>query len=188
MLRDVDIRKLLDELPHNAWRGQEQMSAENCYPRYVELATQIEPRSILEIGAFQGFGLISFLCGWPKCEDVAWVDPGIYRRESNAECMDNLAWFRSRYGVNPFVTCHTRLCDVNAETGEYSLIHVDGGHTQYECLVDLAYAFALQPRVILVDDYDWHTEVREAVHHFAKQTGAKWEYVPSLRGWARFDL
>ena len=185
----MDIIKLLDSLPHNDWRGQPQMTAPDCYPAYVWAARAIKPYTILEIGAFQGFGLISFFCGYPIAGRLAWVDNESYRPHTNREAEENIRWAVDDLGL-PFPALETYRSreELDYPLGSFGLIHVDGDHSYQGCRDDLEWALDMYPRVVLVDDflYDHHPEVRVAVMDVAQQRNLQFTVWPSFRGWAVF--
>lgn len=189
----MEIRKLLSKLPYVVWPDAEFMSSPTCYPAYVAAAKAIKPRSILEIGAFEGFGLLSFVAGYPRVECLAWIDAQKYVSDSNEQCEKNLGAGFKMLGIKPVLTCYWEsgdefVSDHAFGSGEYDLIHVDAGHTYDECYSDLEFAVALEPRIILVDDYLYHTEVAEAVRDFTKEHQLDFFVWETYRGWAVIKL
>ena len=186
----MDIIELLDCLPHNDWRGQPQMTAPDCYPAYVWAAREIKPYSILEIGAFQGFGLLSFFYGYPIAGRLAWVDNESYRPDTNREAEENIRWAVDKLGLPlPTLEADRSRGELDYSPGSFGLIHVDGDHSYTGCYDDLQWALDMRPRVVLVDDflYDFHApEVQRAVFDVARQRNLQFTVWPSFRGWAVF--
>jgi len=149
----------------------------NAYPLYVRAAEIVRPTSVLEIGAFLGFGLAAFLCGAPSIARVTVVDNEYYMPGSLKACADNLAFFN---GEKRFVRT------LEEGRGEYDLIHVDGDHTFPGALHQMAFAWGLGPRVMLVNDYTYLDDVRRAADTFAVQHALPFKIWRTYRGWAVF--
>jgi hypothetical protein len=106
------------------------------------------------------------------------VDDESYIPGSRALCRENVR----HAGLD--VECFASL---NATRGRRSdLIHVDADHSKEGALLDMAHCWALRPRVMLVDDYLFLGDVREAVHTFARRLGLPFKVWRSYRGWAVF--
>lgn len=181
-----DVRDTLCNLPHirNTTTGEDCRKADwfqapACYPRYAEMAEGLKPRSILEIGTLLGFGLVSFLSGHPEVEEIVGVDNESYIRDSRRLCDENIA------SVFPHVR-RRFVRTLEEARGSYDLIHVDGDHTFNGALHDMAFAWGLGPRYMLVDDFDAIPEVQQAVYTFSKHQGMRFAALPSFRGWAAF--
>ena len=149
----------------------------NGYPAYALAAETIAPRSVLEIGSLVGFGLASFIHGSPAIQRVTSMDGEVYMPGSQAVCAQNLAFFG---GEKQFVRT------LDGARGQYDLIHVDADHTFAGALHDMAFAWGLGPRVMLVDDYDFLEDVTHAVRAFASHHQLPFRTWKSYRGWAVF--
>ena len=156
-----DVRGRLLRLPH-VWdvaggldlRGCDWFMSPDCYPMYAKAAAAIKPESILEIGTHLGFGLAAFHEGWPL-STLSWVDNEAAIPGSNDLCRRNLGAVETAIG---------RVTRVGAaREGFYDLVHVDADTSKDGTLVDVSTAWALRPRVVLVDDYLSSAEVRGAV-------------------------
>jgi hypothetical protein len=185
----MEIKQLLEALPHRTWQGEEQFESAEAYPAYVELSRELQPLSILELGAFEGYGLIAFWMGCgPVVERLDWVDNEAYTPGTNAHCEANLEAAAKLLGWqvpdSQGVDNRSKL----AWTGRYDLIHVDGDHSYSGALLDMVWAWGRRPRWLLVDDYDFLPEVRRAVATFSDLSGLAFEHRPALRGWALFRM
>jgi hypothetical protein len=92
-------------------------------------------------------------------------------------CSDNLAFCRAE---KRFVR------SLEEGRGEYDLIHVDGDHTFAGALHQMAFAWGLGPRVMLVNDYTFLDDVRRATDAFAVQHALPFKVWRTYRGWAVF--
>jgi hypothetical protein len=151
--------------------------AANGYPFYTRAAEILQPASILEIGTFFGFGLAAFVQGYPAVARIAAVDNESYLAGTQEICRANLAFFEGerRFGRT-----------LEDGRGHYDLIHVDADHSFAGALHDMAYAWGLGPRAMLVDDFLFLDEVRRAVESFAAHHGIPYKVWRSYRGWAVF--
>lgn len=185
--KPVDIREVIATLPHTSnpttgedYRTADWVTAENGYPFYVKAAEAIQPENILEIGSFLGFGLVAFLAGYPDVDRVTSMDNETYLADSRNLCRENVE------AVGRNVGTFRDYTELNAATGDFDLIHVDAHHTVEDAIHDMAYCWALRPRVMLVDDYLFLGDVAKAVHWFAAHHGIPFKVWESYRGWAVF--
>lgn len=182
------VRHVLAALPHQAWAGQPQWQAPDCYPAYAALAQRWQPRRILEIGAFEGYGLISFWLGaGAAVQRLDWIDAETYAPGTNACCQENITAAAAQLGWRqPRSVCAPDWAHLPAK-GRYDLIHVDAGHSFAEAFTDIVCAWQRQPQVLLVDDYAFLPEVTRAVQRFSELFAVPFVTVPSFRGWALFE-
>ncbi len=180
----ADVRDFLKTLPvtRHPVTGEDFTEADwfrawNGYPAYALAAAAVAPTSVLEIGTLLGFGLASFIHGSPAIGRITAMDSEAYIPGSQAVCARNLGFFP---GEKQFV--HT----LDAARGQYDLIHVDADHSFAGALHDMAFAWGLGPRVMLVDDYGFLEDVRLAVHAFAQHHRLPFRTWQSYRGWAVF--
>ena len=180
----ADVREFLKTLPvtRNPHTGYDCTEGEwfyspRAYPLYARAAELIRPTSMLEIGAFLGFGLASFVYGTGTIARLTVVDTEYYMAGSLQACSDNLAFFS---GEKRF------LRSLEEARGEYDLIHVDGDHTFAGALHEMAFAWGLGPRVMLVNDYTFLEDVRRATDAFAAHQSLPFKIWRTYRGWAVF--
>jgi hypothetical protein len=188
----VDVREVLAGLPWRTWQNEGQWGAEDCYPAYVAMGERFRPRRILEMGAFEGYGLASFWLGaGPAVERLDWVDNESYLPDTNLHCLENLRHVGRVMGwplpKMAYATSVERLLVPEAGAPVYDLIHVDAGHDYQTAYRDMLVAWHKGPRVMLVDDFDFLPEVREAVLAFSRTFRAPFVPVASFRGWALFQ-
>lgn len=188
----MTVNEVLDRIPWRSGRrvfGDAWMSPA-CYPKYVEMGQRFKPHSILEIGTFEGYGLIGFWMGaGPDVERIEWVDTERDLSGSNAHCIQNLKAAADLIGWHLPDMAYAERAETLPYSGPHDLIHVDGNHSFLACLTDMVMAWHRKPKVMLVDDYDYAPEpgVRKAVDLFSDLYGLKFEHVSSLRGWALFQ-
>jgi predicted O-methyltransferase YrrM len=187
----VNVNAVLAQLPYQSWRktyGDAWVSPD-CYPRYVEIAAKLQPRRILEIGAFEGYGLIAFWMGaGEQATRLDWVDTERDLAGSNGRALANLERAAELLGWPlPESTHATSLAGLPG-SAPYDLIHIDGDHNVGAAMRDMVWALLRGTRVLLVDDYDYRHEpgVRQAVELFSEATGLAFEHIPTQRGWAMF--
>lgn len=181
----------LHQLPYHAWfdAGEQWCQQPDCYPMYTAAAKVIRPESILEIGAFEGLGLVSFILGYEP-QTISWIDNESYGPNTNQRCRDNLEQLRCQ-GYTRF-----RIRDVAytlhaAQRRHYDLVHIDGDHSYAGSLLSLVWAYAhCSARVMLVDDAtnaaQW-PEVRRACDAFADAFDFPYRLWCTNRGWAVFS-
>ena len=180
----ADVREFLRQLPvtRNPVTGEDYTQADwftsgTAYPSYTRAAELLRPTSILEVGAFLGFGLTAFLYGYPDVKTIVAVDNESYIEGSQKLCQQNLAFHRGR----------KRFVDNLEEArGRHDLIHVDADTSFDGTLDHIAFAWGLGPRIMLVDDYTFLPEVRRAVDAFAARHKIPFKVWQSYRGWAVF--
>jgi hypothetical protein len=108
---------------------------------------------------------------------VVSLDNESYVPGSRALCSENLAFYD---GEKLFAR------SVDDVAGRFDLVHVDADHSFTGALCDIAFAWALRPRVMLVDDFLFLEDVRRAAEAFAGHYGARLRVWNSYRGWAVF--
>ena len=187
----MNVNDVLAQLPYQSWRktyGAAWVSPD-CYPMYVAMAAKLQPLSILEIGTFEGYGLIAFWMGaGQQLTRLDWVDTERDLSGSNAHALANLQRASALLGwplpESAYATSLARL----PGSDPYDLIHIDGDHNVGAALRDMVWAWRKGARVLLVDDYDFQPEpgVRQAVALFSEASGLAFEHIPTLRGWAMF--
>jgi hypothetical protein len=123
---------------------------------------------VFEFGALFGYFLVTALDACPSDRvRVGWVDNETAHPGSNILCEENVESVRSGIALgygNSRDLLPVRVCDV---------VSVDGDHSYEGCFADLLAADRLEPRLILVDDWDADThrvEIRAATHRFLDRT------------------
>lgn len=154
----MDLIRALHSLPHvhPADRSAPWFRAPNYYPVYERVATVLQPRSVLEIGARLGYSLVALAHGSRRLRRFWWVDDESYLAGSNRDCAANLVhYFRTGRpeSAAPLLRCAPaleRLPDL--PPWGVDLAHVDGDHSYAGTLRDLEAVWE-RARVVLCDDY-----------------------------------
>jgi len=152
----------------------------NCFEWYYALGKALQPKSFLEIGVRFGFSFLPTMLGSDSLDYA-------------------LGWDLETYGNNQIA--HTNIkeyypgsanweikhIDSQLETELpqfFDLISIDGCH-DYDCKVhDLKLCIGKTNYVIL-DDYDYHKDVRDSTDFFLKEYAEhiEWNaYIPTFRG------
>jgi hypothetical protein len=154
--------------------------SENCFEWYWALGSYLQPKYFLEIGVRFGF---SFLPTIQASTNLGYA----------------LGWDLETYGNNTIANenigkyykgdakWEIKHVDSQLETKLpqfFDLISIDGCH-DYDCKVhDLKLCIGMCNYVIL-DDYDYHSDVRRSTDFFIKEyaENIEWnEYIPTFRG------
>lgn len=132
-----------------------------------DVARQIRPRVIAEIGVRAGYSALAMLLAAPDALYIGvernFGDYGGVRGLTERAVPSVLAGFLHcvRYQDSRDLTSF-RVDDVNTPV---DLFHIDGDHSWDGAFSDLSLAFTVS-RWILVDDYDFIKPVQAAVDHF----------------------
>lgn len=151
----------------------------NCFEWYYAISKVIKPKSFMEIGVRFGFSFLPTLLG------------------SNVEYA--LGWDLETYGNNEIANrnikeyyngkCKWEIQHVDSQLQTtlpqfFDLISIDGCH-DYDCKIhDLKLAMN-NSRYAILDDYDYHPEVRKSIDDFLKDYADRIEwsqYFKSFRG------
>lgn len=151
----------------------------------AEVVRIVKPKTVFEFGAYHGLFLVSALYGHPDIKQIGWVDTEHNHDGTNEMCAANIRH------VAPDVELWWRHDDHCAAPGfgQADLVHVDGDHSFHGCLRDLAFAFLMDPQVILVDDHiPAHRPVERAVAAFCEWQGLDYFVIDTVNGCAVIDL
>lgn len=175
-----DVRDVLAGLPHHQGGAYWQT---DIFPRKHAYLREHAPqaRSVFEFGALVGYFLVTALDACPGIARVSWLDNELHTPESNRMTRENLDAVGR---VGEHLWTDTVRDVVSDDCEQYDIVHVDGEHTLHACLVDLGLALAMRPKLILVDDTDAISEVREAVELFSGYVGLESEYHDTVNGFA----
>jgi predicted O-methyltransferase YrrM len=192
----LDIRRAYQTCPrmprsdHNSDFG----TSREMYPLYQRIGKALGGRRLLEIGARLGHSLIALAADNPDLTGIDWIDNESYEKNSNRYCQENIVHFFARYRPERTLpemrwwTTLERMPEAEQCPGRWDVIYIDGEHTYEGKLRDLNWALAMQPRVILVDDYYHMPCNREAIRDFSRDIGLPFWEMHTLRGLAVFDL
>jgi predicted O-methyltransferase YrrM len=172
------------------------LTAASNYPAYYSLFRRLtHPASktrLLEIGVRTGYIPVVFAKASRGLSYYLGVDPNLYLQNGLTLASQSLQHVQSCIPTFDFALIEGYSWDDWVRksimySGPFDLIHIDGDHTLGGKLVDLDIArFALADNgIILVDDYDHHPCVREAVER-AIRVGIfrQFAYLPTFRGLA----
>lgn len=186
----MDIQTLLDAKPNSIhdiipsefftkYDSYEYVWNGNCFEWYYAIAKIIKPKTFMEIGVRFGFSFLPTLMGSEELEYALGWDLETYGNNQIAN--ENI---RSYYNGN----CKWEIKHVDSQSEKelpqfFDLVSIDGCH-DYNCKIhDLNMAMKNSKYVIL-DDYDYHTDVRNSVSQFMRDNvkSIDWAlYLPTFR-------
>jgi len=152
------------------------------YQVKYDIAKELKPKSIMEIGVRAGYSAFSFLSACPNAEYTGLDAENGMHGGAGGPWM----WWAKQI-LEPY-NVTLKKCDtqkMNEIEGSFDLIHIDGDHTTSGALHDMEICWpAVKPGgVMLVDDYDYIPEVKKAIHMFIdRHPNIKYRYRESLRG------
>jgi SAM-dependent methyltransferase len=176
---------------HDDW-----LSAENYYPLYYGLFRRLAPPGrktrLLEIGVRTGYVGVAFAKAAQGAARYLGVDPNLYVRDGLRLAGATFQILRSKLADFEFALLEGYSWDTDIQdsllySGPFEIIHIDGDHTLPGKLLDLELARRLiaPGGIILVDDYEHHTIVSDAVGRaLALGWFSEFAYVPTKRGLA----
>ena len=151
----------------------------NCfdyYEIYYALSKYYQPKSILEIGVRYGYSLYSMVCGSDVIENVAGYD--LEETLNGYHLPNNLNYHnKSKFEIvqeNFDLFCNKKINlnlkyvntqKINELNDYYDLIHIDGDHSIEGKLHDLEIT-KNKCKVVIIDDYALHSNVRQGVDIF----------------------
>ena len=152
----------------------------NCFEWYYALGKTIQPKSFLEIGVRFGFSFLPTMLGSEQLEYALGWDLETYGNNKIAK--ENIGKY-----YNGSAKWSIEHLDSQTQTELpqfFDLISIDGCH-DYDCKVhDLKLCIGKCNYVIL-DDYDYHSDVRNSTDFFLHRYAdhIEWsEYIPTFRG------
>lgn len=152
----------------------------NCFEWYYAVSKAIQPKTFLEIGVRFGFSFLPSMIGSDKLVYALGWDLETYG--NNQIATDNIQKYYKGTAKWEILHIDSQLQDELPIF--FDLVSIDGCH-EYDCKIhDLKLAMKNSEYVIL-DDYDYIPQVRQAVDFFLKEYGnnIEWnEYIPSFRG------
>ena len=159
------------------------------YKTKYEIALEVRPEDIAEIGVRWGYSAFSFLSAAPAGRycgfDILAGTHGGAKGDDTFEYVYKMLGERFPAATINLWHCDTRR--ISTLGGSYDLIHVDGDHSEAGCRHDLPLALAAcRPGgTILVDDYDYIKGVQRACEGFVNENTRQFisiEHRRSLRG------
>lgn len=153
------------------------------YQIKYDIALELNPQSILEIGVRAGYSAFSFLSACPTARYMG-LDA-----ENGKHGGQGGPWIPWAVEILKPYNAKVQIADTQKlrslhPYGSFSFIHVDGDHTAPGCMHDLRMAFdvLLPGGAILVDDYKYIKSVKNAVDDFVSVYGIEMELRDSPRG------
>jgi len=154
--------------------------SKNCFEWYWALGKVLKPKSFLEIGVRFGFSFLPTIQSSPDLEYALGWDLETYG--DNRIANDNIGKYYTG-------SCKWEIEHVDSQIQTelpqfFDLVSIDGCH-DYDCKIhDLKLCIGRCNYVIL-DDYDYHNDVRMSIDFFLKKytEHIEWsEYIPTFRG------
>ena len=152
----------------------------NCFEWYYALGKALQPKTFLEIGVRFGFSFLPTLLGSESLTYALGWDLETYG--NNAVANENIAKYYP--GSAKWEIQHLDSQQETKLPQFFDLVSIDGCH-DYDCKVhDLKMCIGSCHYVIL-DDYDYHRDVRGATNFFLGEysDAIEWSaYIPTFRG------
>jgi hypothetical protein len=152
----------------------------NCFEWYWAVAQVIQPKSFMEIGVRFGFSFLPTLLAAPSLEYALGWDLETYG--NNTIARENISSYYS--GDCKWEILHK---DSQLETTLpqfFDLVSIDGCH-DYGCKIHDLELARENSRYVILDDWDYHSEVRRSVNDFMRNNIDRIEwalYIPTFRG------
>ena len=148
-----------------------------------EIALELRPGSILEIGVRAGYSALAFLSACPGARYLGLDAENGQHGGAGGPWTPWAVELLRPYDAEVIVADTQALASLS-QHGLFDLAHVDADHTEAGCSHDLDLAFGvLAPGgAVLVDDYHFLGGVRRAVDEFALARGVALEVRNSSRG------
>lgn len=178
----MNVLETLQKLPNigDRWGSLDWLQRDDLYPVYAEVFEALRPKSILEIGSYMGYVLVTAAMT-VNPERMEWIDDESAVDNSNRMVFENLQsiyyggavkWWKSIKDAQP--------------TTPVDLVHCDADHDYQPTLDALEYAASLEPQWIIAHDVDNPATpgARQAVEDFCKSHRKKWLLVELQNGLA----
>lgn len=159
---------------------------EGYYHQKHDIAKQVNPKVIVEIGVRAGYSAWAFLMACPNAEYHGFdADNGTHGGQGGPWTWWAEKMLKARgFNVNIHAPQDTQKMDVMPIAADF--YHIDGDHTSQGVYHDLSICMASshQGSVMLVDDYDYISEVATGINKWLTDFSDKilWEYIPTYRG------
>jgi hypothetical protein len=152
----------------------------NCFEWYWALGKVLQPKTFMEIGVRFGFSFLPTIQASSQLEYALGWDLETYGNNSIAN--ENIGKY---YTGNAKWEIQHKDSQLETELPQFfDLISIDGCH-DFDCKVhDLKLCIGKTNYVIL-DDYDYHADVRNSTDYFLREyrEHIEWnEYIPTFRG------
>lgn len=152
----------------------------NCFEWYYALAKTLQPRSFMEIGVRFGFSFLPTLLGSDQLTYALGWDLETYGNNTIAK--ENITEYYS--GNCTWELKHVDSQQMSELPQFFDLVSIDGCH-DYGCKIHDLDIVSKNSLYTIIDDYDYHADVRSAVNDWMRNNIEKIEwslYFPSFRG------
>jgi hypothetical protein len=152
----------------------------NCFEWYWALGKVINPKTFLEIGVRFGFSFLPTIQNSTNLEYALGWDLETYGNNQIAK--ENIGKYYT--GNAKWEILHVDSQEQKELPMFFDLVSIDGCH-DYDCKIhDLKLCIG-KCKYVILDDYDYHSNVRNSVDFFLKEYSEyiEWnEYIPTFRG------
>jgi len=152
------------------------LRAYNYYPFYFNIYSRLCSDNIhvrmLEIGVRTGYQATVFAkaCKNPSSAFYMGIDPNLYVRNGLQLANKTLQMIRKKVPTFDFALINGYSWEYNIQesvfySGPFDIIHIDGDHSLQGKLIDLELSKRILARggIVLVDDFDHHPIIKDAV-------------------------
>jgi hypothetical protein len=152
----------------------------NCFEWYYALGKTIQPKSFLEIGVRFGFSFLPTILASDNLEYALGWDLETYGN-------NEIARVNIHNYYNGSAKWSIEHVDSQIQTelpGFFDLISIDGCH-DYDCKVHDLKLCINKCNYVILDDYDYHPQVRNSTDFFLNEYAQhiEWShYIPTFRG------
>ena len=154
----------------------------NCFEWYWALGKTIQPKTFMEIGVRFGFSFLPTIQSSANLEYALGWDLETYGDNFNDMATENIQKYY--YGDAKWEIKHIDSQNETELPGFFDLISIDGCH-DYDCKVHDLKLCINKCNYVILDDYDYHADVKNStdffLHTYAEHI--EWqEYLPTYRG------
>lgn len=152
----------------------------NCFEWYWALGQVLQPKTFFEIGVRFGFSFLPVIQSSPDIDYALGWDLETYGNNEIAN--ENIQKY---FTGNAYWEIQHKDSQLETELPyTFDLVSIDGCH-DYDCKIhDLKLCIG-KCKYVILDDYDYHQDVRNSTDFFLKEYAdhIEWnEYIPTFRG------
>lgn len=152
----------------------------NCFEWYWSLGKVLRPKSFLEIGVRFGFSFLPTIQSTDSIEYALGWDLETYGNNQIAN--ENISKYYT--GNAKWEILHIDSQEQTELPQFFDLVSIDGCH-DYDCKIHDLKLCIDHCNYVILDDYDYHQDVRRATDFFLKEYAEHLEwnlYIPTFRG------